>query len=315
MNHAYGICLSLLILSGCGGGSSTAPVVAPASAPVASTAVTWARQPDVNGAIGNNGALVILNSGKPELFVSGPATDANDGRMFRLVGTMQSLGQPQMALDVKQQYPTATQDYYIRSMGVVKGAQMYYALLYTGPCYGAGCVGGFTPSWATSPDGVVWTWYGSVSPFGRNQSSANALVLDESRTDGYRFMAWLDVPGYKVRMMHSADGLTWAGYDQEQYPVADLPNDAPLSASVAKTPYGCHMVVAIDFPATAHRHLFSATCLAPWKVLEMQAETYWLDAVHATTAPKGTRLAYEPATNLVHAFTQYAHLTMIAKAY
>ena len=174
---------------------------------------------------------------------------------------------------------------------------MYYAVLYVGPCYG--CTNGFSPAFATSPDGYVWTYHGRISPFGINQSSAMNLLVDEARTDAYRFMFWMDV-STNFYLVHSADGISWTSDAQNQWPIA---GEQPQFASATKTASGYHIIAAINFPATAHRHIFSCTGLPPWRVLEMDADTRW-------SAQKGTNLSWDAATNTIHALTSGVHYTV-----
>lgn len=156
-------------------------------------------------------------------------------------------------------------DRYIRTSAVARDHRGYVGLLYTGDGYPT--QGGYSPSWATSPDGQAWTWHGTVSPWGRFQSSAAALVIEADGT----FSAWTDNTGVKLRRFRSHDGLHWTADNVDAWP-AELAGDSPQFPSVARTPYGYHQITANQWPATAHRHLFSCDG-ERWRVLEMSAPT------------------------------------------
>lgn len=225
---------------------------------------------------------------------------APDGQSARLdlydcaypyLGGYAAVGPAKAALTV-----TSSADDYIRTSGVCRGdiTGKHYALLYTGSSYPT--TGGYSPSFATSNDGVTWSWQGSaVTPFGRIQSSAANLIVDEARTDvgdDYRFMAWLDALG-KVKMIHSKDGKTWIE-GPAAWPSAVQNDSAWQFVTACKTPHGYHLIGAHNFPATEHRHLFSVDGKT-WKVVELAARTM--------TSHKGTNLSYDPKTGYVIALT------------
>lgn len=216
-----------------------------------------------------------------------------DGDLFLRTGSWTGVGTANAVLHIAD-----PRDTFIRTSGVARGASgTYYAILYTGDGYPT--QGGYSPSWATSPDGLAWTWWGPVSPFGRNQSSAASLVVDESRTDGYRFMAWLDING--LYLMHSDTGLAWQSDGAVMWP------ESLQFVTAAKTPYGYHLMGCAEWPCVHLRHVYSCDGLTNWHVLETASP------VLNKSFTKGNNLVYEPATNLLHSVSTGLHFTLAAR--
>lgn len=260
--------------------------------------IVWTAAGVVSGVASNYTPVVTSATG---ICVYSNSNGVTEGHLYRACGTWSSVGPWQLVFATTP----GSQDAYIRTLGVARGASgTLYAVLYVGPCYG--CTGGFSPAFGVSSDnGLTWEYRGRFSPFGINQSSAGAIVVDEARTDAYRFMVWLDI-GPALYLVHSADGVTWSSDGLNQWPLA---NEQPQFCSAAKTQYGVHMICAVN-PLTASvqlRHVFSCTGLPPWRVLEMASE------VVSTTARKGTNLTVDGAT--LHALTSGKHWTLPIAAY
>ena len=180
-------------------------------------------------------------------------------------------------------------DAYIRTFGMAKRNGKYYALLYTGDGYPTS--GGYSPSWATSDDGLQWTWFGSVSPYPRAPSSGQALVAE---ADG-SFKAWIDQVGGTLREMSSPDGLVWK--DQGDIWPATLPKNEALFPNAVRTPNGTMLAVANAFPATKIRTLWKCNNGSTWSVLE--------DDAPIRNGDKGSALAWDGTR--IHAYANQAH--------
>ena len=265
--------LGILIfgLHGCGGGGSStqSPASAPPSPP--EDAPVW-TQIDTLGFCCHYTPIIF------------------DGGALRVYSNTGSAGDGVWHLDGVPVLRIADpRDAYIRTSAVQRDQRGYFALLYTGACYGAGCPGGngFSPSWATSPDGRTnWTWHGPVSPYGRYQASAAAMVIE---ADG-SFTAWTDNANAKLRRSTSHEGIHWIADAADSWP-AELSGDDPQFPSATRTPFGYHAIVANRWPATAHRHLWSCTGKT-WRVLEMSAPTL---------SEKGANLTY--ADGMIYALS------------
>lgn len=266
---------------------------------MAGDGVTWKKVGTVANVTNNYTPVVSLDA--THIRVYSNTDGVNIGDFYLRNCSWKSCGSAAKPLHIDD-----PRDTYIRTNAAARGASgMYYALLYTGDGYPT--QGGYSPSWATSTDGVTWAWWGSVSPFGRFQSSAANLIVDESRDDGYRFMAWTDGTGQQQVLMHSDTGLVWESDGLNMWPIA---GDDPQFCAAAKDPYGYHLICANQYPATAMRHLWSCTGMnGTWRVIETASE------VINTSVGKGTNLVYEPSTNLLHALTSGVHWQIAAKAY
>lgn len=253
---------------------------------------------DSYGAITTEGNGIHLLSNEQDL------TGAN-GDLYLYQGTWSLLQAPQIVLHI-----TAPADTFIRTMGCAKGnaTPSHWCILYTGGGYGNGYVGGYSPSLATSPDGGSWTWLGPLGLFGRNQSSAMNLIVDETRGDAYRFMAWLDLAGGLV-LMHSASGNIgdWQSDGQNMWPI---PGEQPQFVGGAKTPFGYHLIGANMYDGTSNRllrHVFSCTGMpGTWHVIETASSI-------GATGSKGAILTFDAATSLLHAVVSGQHFTLPAR--
>lgn len=271
----------------------------PVPPPTCPSAFGWSCPTTVAGVTTNYTPTVSLSATNIRVYAN--SNGSVDGDLWLRSCTWSSCGPATKVLHI-----TTPRDQYIRTSGVARGASgTYYAVLYTGDGYPT--QGGYSPSWATSPDGVTWTWHGPIGLFGRNQSSAAALIVDESRTDQHACMAWLDLAGGLI-LMHApmpCMPADWRSDGPNMWPIA---GESPQFVAAARTPYGYHLIGANTWPATAHRHLYSCDGVTGWHVLEPDAAT-------RTSAGKGTNLVYEPTTNLLHALTSGEHRTLPARAF
>lgn len=273
---------------------SPAPASTPAPTQAPALALVWTKVGTVGNVTSNYTPVVQLGGSQIRAFSN--SNGVTDGNLYLRVGSWSDVGSASQVLKID-----SPRDDYIRTSAVVQGASgKYYAILYTGDGYPT--QGGYSPSWTTSPDGYNWTWHGPIGIFGRNQSSAAALVVDESRTDDYRFMAWIDLWG-GLTLMHSADGTSWSSDLVNVWP---FPNEQPQFVTAAKTLYGYHLIGANAFPATALRHVFSCTGFPPWQVLETASPVL-------AGSTKGTNLVYDAPNDLLHALTSGVHFTSVPR--
>lgn len=198
---------------------------------------------------------------------------------------------------------------YIRTIAVARGdSGKYYGALYTGDAYPG--TNGYLPSWAWSADGERWVWEGVIMPeLGRYQSAGCSLLVDELRNDAYRFMLYADnVQGVPLTLFHSGDGVNWNKVTIA-LPAEVQADGDPNFPNAVRTPYGVHLIYSKDWPATAHRHLFSANGVDGWKVLEMNAGSFY------PGAPKSTNMAYNALTQEVLALTSGKLFSFKAEAF
>ena len=274
-----------LLLAGCGGGSSDPVYSFDPVNPVTATALDWRQETDVPVA-GSYTPFVVLFDHTIRSYTNSTNGDV-DGRWY-----VRDNDEPyQLALAIND-----PRDRYVRTSGVTRLPNgSYVALLMTGDGYPT--QGGYSPSIATSSNGTTWTWHGTVSPFGRFQSSAGALTAS---VDGCE--AWTDGTGQKlVRMTAPLPCLVWSGDATEVWPMA-LPDDSPQFCTATRTQYGTHLICANKFPASKHRHLFRARSSTVFCVLETSAPT---------VGEKGTHLAFDGIR--IHAITGGRHRSLEAK--
>lgn len=260
--------------------------------------IVWSHVGTTQGVTSNYTPVVIIGGSQIRVFSNTNGT--TDGNLYLRVGSWSSVGSAAMAYDTP-----AGSDNYIRTLGITRGRSgKYYALMYVGPCYG--CTQGFSPAFATSDDGMQWTYYGRVSPFGANQSSGMNLIVDESRTDAYACMAWMDI-GANLYLIHAPMPC-----DTGQWASDGLPTNADGQGTqfcgAAKTPYGYHRICANTYPATALIHDFSCDGLTSWRVIETASD------IINTTTRKGANLTFDPATGLLHALVSGEHWVWTATA-
>lgn len=272
----------------------------------ASNDVVWTKLAcvkDSRGCLANNYTVPIIMGGQQiRVYSNNNQSLGIAGNLNLQVGSWTQVGSEILALDV-----TNPRDTYIRTLGMARGASgAYYAVLYTGDGYPT--QGGYSPSWATSHDGLVWSWAGPIGILGRNQSSAMNLIVNEARTDDMACMAWLDLAGGLI-LMHAPMPCEPSDWRSDGLSVWPIQGEQPQFVTAAWTPYGYHLIGADMWDGTTNRelrHLFSCTGLPPWHVVEMASD------IGAGTS-KGANLAYDPATNLIHALVSGNHFTLQAK--
>lgn len=293
--------------------------------------VTWTKHTFIKGVLGSYCPWVITGPNLIRVYTNTNGT--TEGNWFMSSGSITSVGNPILVLPTSQitdQVPA-----YIRTTAVVRGPSgKYYGLLHIGDAYPSNV--GFSPAWAESDDGVVWTYYGKFQIDGSYPplySSSAALVVQEEKPYGvwdnanpanHRFLVWEDTynPGNSPRklvLVYSADGRTWRFYRDAANQVVDVwPNetwvqeDTPVFPTATRYPHPSgghryHLIAANRWPADYHRHLLSCDGVK-WRVLEVKAET------RATTG-KGTNLVYDDSARRVRANTVGNHLSFSVDAY
>jgi hypothetical protein len=175
------------------------------------------------------------------------------------------------------------------------------------------------PAFMTSPDGKSWTYRGQFKgePWtmygpGKTRSWASALAfivndapagLNTVNPLASRFVLISDAyAGRRLSLLHSADGITWyfardkSGAVRELAP-PELLSEGVIFPSVARTPFGYHMITTKNWPPEAQRHLYSCDGLS-WTLLGKPT------ARGVTFIPpygKNTNLYYDASTGLVQA--------------
>ena len=288
---------------------------------------TWTVKPDIRNVKGNYTPLVITGANQIRVYANTNGSASSDGTLFMRSGSFTSVGKA-TAVILPSQITDQTGKPFIRTTGVVRAPSgKYYAVLHVGDSYPSPT--GYVPAWATSNDGVSWTYRGKFRIDGTIPyvySSGASLIVQEEKPavlDTFnpinnRYLVWEDaysIDGVYKRMVlvYSADGVDWRFYRNALGEVIDVwPNDPSVAAdqpvfpTTTKTPYGFHLIAGDRWPTSFHRHLYSCDGLT-WRVIEIQADTY--------AGPKGTNLAYEATTGLIHALTSASHFTLPAQAW
>lgn len=324
--------LAILLASSCGGGGGGAAT----TATVPASGSLWTAARNVDGTFGKYTPLVV--TGPDAIRVYANSNGAVDGTFFLREGSFTNgVGAASVAISPSQL--TDMPGGYIRTTAVVKGAQRYYALLHVGNAY-TGNTTGFQPAWATSDDTINWQYHGRIKIDGTIPyvfASGAALVVQEDKPAtidtanpaNNRFLVWedaytIDGVAKKLVLIYSADGVEWHFYRDANNQVVDVwpkdpavAGDTPVFPTAARTPYGYHLIAADKYPAAHHRHLWSCDGLT-WRVLEANAPTF----IGTDGNAKGTNLAYDPSTGLVHAITSInerlsgsAHWTFPAQSF
>ena len=236
----------------------------------------WVAEADIQACC-NHAALVFEDDGTPRVYTNSiDAMPATDGSL-----QLWRNGAHEEVLHI-----TDSRDAYIRTLGVTRARDKYFAILYSGAYYGT--QGGYSPSWAESDDGKAWTWRGNVSIYGDFQSQAMALIEQDGA-----FYAWTDGTGMKLRQMTSGDGINWK--DQGSVWPAGLAGQA-LYVSAAYTGKGTMLSFADAFPATRITTL--------WKCNGGEFALQELDAP-IRNGSKGTALAFFEGR--IHAYANGRH--------
>lgn len=252
----------------------------------------WTEQASVPGGNGYYASLIFDPARGPFLFTNTNGPDAGHLWRYPYDAGSGSLLAPSDVL----QTPAPGPDAYIRTSAISIGASgQLYGLLYTGESYPD--QNGYSPSAALSGDGgYSWTWYGPVSPYGRNMSSGMSLTVDEGGSPVFR--AWVDnVMGSHLREMRSMDGLHWSDYG-EVWP-ASL-GAGGLFSSACRTTRGTLLAAADAFPSTRISTLWQPHG-GSWRVLEISSPI-WGNGI------KGAAIAWDGS--LIHAYNLGRHWTM-----
>jgi len=188
---------------------------------------------------------------------------------------------------------------WLRAPAVVKGSDgKWWTIIEATQCYN--CASPRRVLTYSSNDGVSWTYQGMTmlgkGPMPSWQGTMalvyqpekpNAIDLDDPTNNRFVYIV-----GSLLTV--SADGVHFT-YVNANWP---FPGDDPVFASLAKTPYGWHLMAGdkwLDCCGVIQvRHLFS-TDLKTWKVLET--------ATSVKAGIKGVNLYYEAATNRLWAYS------------
>ena len=277
-----------LLLASCGGGGDSPGSPLKAKAPAEMVNTTWIKEAPLYGACCNYAQILIDGvdaDAKTQIYTNADPL-AHGAGLHLYQGTLNNVAYKGQVLSI-----ATPADAYIRTFGLAKRDGKYYALLYTGDAYPPSA--GFSPSWATSNDGIQWTWAGPVSPYPRSFSSGQALVAEP---DG-SFKAWIDQVGGTLREMSSPDGLTWKD-DGDIWPDS-LPKGQALWPNATRTKNGTMLAVSNGFPATKIRTLWQCNGKKQWSVFE--------DDAPIQNGSKGTSLAWDGAR--IHAYANGTHWT------
>ena len=310
----------------------TVGLCALAAPALAQNEATWTDVADIKYVSGNYTPLVITGTNSISVYGNSEGHQNTDGNFFLRTGTFTPSQVSKFATEVihaATQITDQTGSPYIRTTAVVRGPSgTYYAVLHVGDSYPSA----YFPAWATSTNGVNWTYHGKFTLTGSytfaGSSSASLIVqeekpatIDDTNPMNNRYIVYEDAfcsGGWasclpKVQLLYSADGLVWHFYRDGNGQIVDMwPNEAAVAAdhpiwiTTTKTTYGYHLIAGNDWPTSLHRHLWSCDGLH-WRVIEIAADT--------DTGPKGTNIVYEPATNLVHALSSVRHLQLTAQAF
>jgi len=253
----------------------------------------WTEQAFIPGGNGYYSSIVFDPVAGVSLFTNTAGPDSSAGSLYRYQYDYASgsFGLPRKVLSTP-----AGADAYIRTSGIALGASgTVYGLLYTGNAYPG--TNGYSPSAATSADhGATWTWYGPVSPYGRNMSSSMSLTVNEGGTP--KFRAWVDnVAGGGLHEMTSMDGLHWTNLGNI-WP-ASLGGGA-LFSSACRTTRGTLLVAADAFPSSRISTLWQPHG-GSWQILETSS-VIWGDGI------KGAAVVWDGST--IHAYNVGRHWTM-----
>jgi len=267
----------------------------------------WHKIGSVQNSTGSYTPVVQLCACDVQIFANTPDNNndpATSGGYWLRAGTWAKVSTP--PLNVKPPDMPA-QDSWIRTSGVARGllSGAYYAVWYTGDGYPT--QGGYSPSWAESYDnGHSWTWMGPISLFGRNQSSAANLIVDEIRNDAYACMYWMDLPPDKLVLVHAPMPCMPGDWQSDGLNTWSIAGEEPQFVTAVKTPFAYHRIGAAYFDGTNHRplrHDVSCDGITNWRVVEMASPI-------GQSGAKGANLSYSPSDNTLHALVSGVHWTL-----
>ena len=191
--------------------------------------VKWTSDGTVRGVNTNYTPIVLTSSTGISIYTTALSQTVLDGQLLRQTGTWTSVGTGKVVMSSSQ--VTDVTNPYIRTTAIVKGPSgAYYGLIHVGSGYPSS--NGFRPAWATSPDGVNWTYHGMITlnnyfaPY--VLASSGNLIVNESITElntavpaDNRYIAWEDAYCFtglmagsgsncpRLTMIYSADGEHW----------------------------------------------------------------------------------------------------------
>ena len=298
--------------------------------------VAWTSVGRVNGLTGtwapHYTPVVLLGGSQIRVYSSSDRNGNVIGDLFLYEGTWSKVGAPSMVLSrAVVQAVDGIGDETLRTGGVARGVSgTYYSLQH--PCIGTNQC---RPAWATSADGVTWTYYGHILIDGQPpniNSDSDALVVREEKPAvldpvtpaNNRFLGWenevyVEEDGQTVLknfvLIYSSDGFDWRYARDVNGRVIDLwPRSQypwwPIYQTAARTPYGYHVAFAAPtYPATAIMHIFSCDG-ATYRIVEEASELF---APHGE-AHHAPNFAYESVTGLLHALVGGQHWQTQAQA-
>lgn len=269
--------------------------------PLVAQSITWTKQ-NANyktGSAGNYNSFRVEGSTVTMWNNLGKQTA---GKLYRGTGNLSSISSWGVVIPKGPEYELQ----WLRTPAVSKGAagteSDYWDIQEATRCYACGAPIYQKVSYS-SPNGINWTYRGVVQLDGKPMPSwdgSMAMVYDASKPYGLdtqnlannRFVYILTTPSPKVCI--SYDGVNFTSFPLV-WPIA---GDAPVFASLARTPYGWHILAGDKWGpngVTYLRHVFS-TDLRTWKVLEVNSP------VKSKAGYKAGNLFYDASRNRLWAF-------------
>ncbi len=275
--------------------------------------------------------VVLLENDKIRVYSSQNKNGSKTGDFWLYDGTWSKVGTPTLVLSKSLvQAVDGDSTEFLRTSGVARGSVsgMYYALLH--PCVPPGN-SACRPAWASSLDGVRWTYYGHIRIDGTLpdiNSDSDALVVQEDKPSTFRddlnpannrFLGWenevyVSEDGQSVLknfvLIYSADGVDWryardaSGHVIDSWPRSQYPW-WPIYQTAARTSSGYHLLFAAPTnPATAIMHLVT-TDGTTMQIVEA-ASPLFDPAGESHHAPN---VVYEPIAGVLHALVGGQHWT------
>lgn len=224
------------------------------------------------------------------------------GKLYRGTGNLTKISSWSVVIPQGPEYELQ----WLRTPAVSKGAAGtqtdYWLIQEATRCYACGAPR-YEKVAYSSPDGIHWTFQGIVMLDGAKMPSwdgSMALVYDASKPyaldtqnlGNNRFVYILTTPSPKVCI--SYDGVNFVSFPLA-WPIA---GDKPVFASLARTPYGWHILAGDKWGTngvTYLRHIYSPD-LRAWKVLESNSP------VKSKYGYKSGNLYFDAARNRLWAF-------------
>lgn len=300
--------------------------------PAFAAGLPWHKVGSVHGVSGGSYTPVLVTTTGISIFTN-LATDGTSGQWNVQSGTWSKVGQTTVVLPSEAIFDEGPVFYRVRTSAVQHADGKCYAMLTVGNGYPT--TDSYRPAFATSDDCITFTYQGRMvidgSQDGYGQTDTQAFVvregyppLDHANPASNKFLLYenyQDPTGAGTTkgliLVYSADGVSWwrakdvYGQWIDVLPagvisVYTMPNGAFPTATL--TPYGVHIIIANTYPATKLAHLFSCDGFT-FHVIESASP------VLNKTTGKGTNLAYDASTNLLHALSGATNWTLPAKNY